>query len=75
MIALDGFEEAVIGKLRRCGQEDILVYDYDKCVLIVMANFNCTYDDAVDYVEYNVVNGWMGDSTPGFLEREEFSNG
>ena len=36
MLRADGFDEAIIGIGNRCGQLDILAYDVNKCVKILM---------------------------------------
>ena len=37
MLRADGFDEAIIGIGNRCGQLDILAYDVNKCIKILMA--------------------------------------
>jgi len=71
MVKFTQFETAIVGNLRRCGQDDIVVYDYSECIRILMASLNCTEPDAIEYMEYNVVNAWMGNLTPAFLETLE----
>lgn len=61
----DGFDEALIGTMTRCGMPNIALYDYDKCIT-VLAKQGMTHDDAVDYMEFNVVGAYMGDYTPAF---------
>ena len=62
-----GFDDAILGLGRRCGQPDILVYDVDKCIEILMKKDNMTQEEAVDFFEYNIVGAWMGEGTPIFL--------
>ena len=63
------FENAILGTLTRCGQDDIIVYDYNECIRILMVSLECCESDAVDYMNYNVVNTWLGSLTPAFLEK------
>ena len=74
MYRADGFESAELGIMRRCGQRDIIVYDYDKCIKILMDRDGMSYEDAVDFMEFNVVGAWVGNETPGFVHtnKEEF---
>lgn len=67
MYRADGFESAEIGIMCRCGQSNIIVYDYDKCIKILMKRDGMSYDGAVDFMEFNVVGAWVGDETPGFV--------
>lgn len=68
MYRADGFEDAELGVMRRCGEKDIIVYDYDKCVKILMDGDGMSYDDAVEFMEFNVVGSWIGAETPGFVD-------
>ena len=66
ILKADGFDGAILGLGRRCGQSDLLVYDADKCVAILMKD-GMTDEEAMEYFEYNVVGSWMGEGTPIFL--------
>ena len=67
----DEFDGAILGLGRRCGQPDLLVYDVDKCIEILMKKDNMTQEEAVDFFEYNIVGSWVGGGTPIFLYRGE----
>jgi hypothetical protein len=58
----DGFDEAIIG----VSQQGLLIYDYMKCVHIMMSKGE-SEQDAVDWMDYNVVNNYVGEGTPIFL--------
>ena len=60
----DGLDDALIGMARRCGQPTLAVYDYEKAVGIFMARDGMTYEDAVEWMEFNVVGMWAGPHTP-----------
>lgn len=64
----DGFDEAVIGLGRRCGQLDLVVYDADKILEILMTRDGMTLEDAREHYEFNIVGAWMGKGTPIFVE-------
>jgi hypothetical protein len=66
MLKAEGFDKAIIGVGYRCGQEDIYVYDTEKCVKILMDQ-GMTEEEAIDYFEYNVVGSWVGEETPIFV--------
>ena len=41
----DGFDDAILGLTYRCGDDNIIAYDYDKCVEILQKDLS--YEDAV----------------------------
>jgi len=59
----DGLEAACIGIGRRCGQPALAVYDYDKAVQLFVDD-GMSHEDAVEWMEFNVVGAWMGENTP-----------
>ena len=63
----DGFEDAIIGTARRPTLH-VVAYDYNKCVDILMDRDEMTRLDAIEWMEYNVVNAWVGDDGPVFIE-------
>jgi|TARA_R110000822_G_scaffold85614_2_gene200219 hypothetical protein len=62
VLTADGFDAAIIGVGRRCGQEDIVAYDVRKVIDILMETM--PEEDAWDYYEFNIVGGWHGNQTP-----------
>ena len=66
-LTADGFDAAFIGWFERCGHPKVAVYDYDKCVNILMKEMD--EDSAIKYMEFNVVGGWVGEGTPAFMHR------
>ena len=70
----DGFTDAIIGICERIGMEPVVAYDRDKCIQILMNEFEGTIDDdedlwtsAVEYFEYNVIGSYVGEYTPVFI--------
>ena len=69
MLKADGFDDAVIGIGRRCGQPELIVYDYWRCCEVLMCqDEEMTLQDAQEYMEFNVVGAWVGPNTPLFVE-------
>ena len=58
------FEAALIGYTN--GANLVAVYDYELCVHILMED-NMTFEQALEYMEYNVVGGYVGEKTPIFI--------
>jgi len=69
VLKADGFDDAIVGIGRRCGQPDLLVYDVEKCIKTLTKD-GMTDEEAEDYFEFNVVGAWVGEDTPMFLYRE-----
>jgi hypothetical protein len=68
-LSVDGFDDALIGTMERYGMYPILVlaYDWDKCVAILMERDGMDREEAIDYMNFNVTAGWVGDGTPCFI--------
>jgi|TARA_R100000152_G_C6767129_1_gene192268 hypothetical protein len=64
MLKADGFDNAIIGVARQFNQPEKLVYDYSKCVEILMSRDEMSKDDAVEFMEFNVVGAYVGEQTP-----------
>lgn len=69
LLLADGFEDACVGVVERCGQPAHLVYDRDKCVEILVERDGMRPDEAEEFLQFNVVSAWVGPNTPGFLRR------
>ena len=66
MMKADGFDEAIIGVGRQFDKPDRLIYDYDKCLGILMLDQDFTEEEAIDWMEYNVLGAYVGEGTPIF---------
>ena len=60
----DGFDSAIIGY---DASSYCVVYDYDKCLKVLMERDAMSYPDAHEYMEFNVVSSYVGDFTPIFV--------
>ena len=67
MLKADGFDDAIMGVCRICAKHDRLVYDYDDCVKILMDRDGMTWEEAVEYLEFNVLGAYVGEQTPAFI--------
>lgn len=45
------------------------VYDFQKCVAILMED-GCTYEEAAEYIEFNMMGAYVGEHTPVFINLE-----
>ena len=54
---------------RGSSSEPFAAYDYDKCVKALMRHENdFTEEEAIEFLEYNYINSWIGDGTPIFVK-------
>lgn len=67
LLFLEGFDAAIIGVGRRCGQPDIVAYDVDKIIAILMKDHGMSEEDANEFYEFNIAGAWVGDETPVFI--------
>ena len=61
----DGFDNAIIGI--SSGFNPIAVYDYGKCVEILMERDQMSSEDAIEFMNFNVTGAYVGEKTPMFV--------
>jgi hypothetical protein len=64
-----GFDAAIMGVGVRCGQPDILVYDAEKIVDVLVERDGMGRKEAQECAEFNIFGAWAGNDTPIFLWR------
>jgi hypothetical protein len=75
MRVADGFDDAFVGTtISAFDRKQVAVYDYDKCILILMHDNHMTEDDAIEYFNYNVIGSWIGEETPIYINQHTISN-
>lgn len=68
ILLADGFDEALVGTAERCGMDTVALYDIDKCIEILMQRDDMTYEEAVEFFDFNVLGAYMGEKTPMFAQ-------
>jgi hypothetical protein len=68
-LTVDGFDQALVGYVDRCGCPALACYDYNLMVEVLVNRDQMSREDAIEYIDFNVVGAWMGDGTPVFLHR------
>lgn len=63
----DGFDDAILGMCVQFGTSPLVAYDYGKCVKILMERDEMTKQEAVDFMEFNVIGAYVGLNTPVFI--------
>lgn len=71
LLFADGFDDAILGVARRCGSPDVVAYDYAKCADMLVARDGMSHEDAVEWMEFNVVGAYVGPRTPVFVSLTE----
>ena len=67
LLVMDGFEDCILGVATRFGNEQFVVYDYDR-VITSLESQGMTRGEAVEYHEYNQLGAYVGDHTPAFIQ-------
>jgi len=73
ILLADGFEEAFMGVVESFGTVPKACYNYDTCIDILMRGNSddldvlMTHDEAVEYLEFNVTQAYVGEHTPAFI--------
>jgi len=63
----DGLDAAIIGMTNRPDDPlvcDLLVYSYDKIIQVMMDESEFTWEEAIEYAEFNIIGAYMGPGTP-----------
>jgi len=75
-ILYDGLEEALIGICRRFNHPPVALYDYHKCIEILLRDYEGddperAYEEVVEHLEFNTMGLWAGEYTPAFAVTKE----
>lgn len=65
---MDGYDDCIIGICRRFGMDDVVLYDQNKVIDKLVKDDGMTYEEAMEYFDYNQIGAWVGDGTPAFAE-------
>lgn len=65
-LKMDSFDDAVIGIVERFGMSPVLLYDWQKCIDILIKGGCENAEEAEEYLHFNCLGAWMGSGTPAF---------
>ncbi len=68
-LLMPGYDECILGVCYQYGRPPVVAYDYEAVITHLMNNGDMTYEEAIEYYEYNIVGGYVGDSTPVFIQK------
>lgn len=63
----DGLERGLIGYVTPMNSPPLAIYNYNDCVVALMEDNSWGYDDAIEWMEFNVVSAYVGAGTPLFM--------
>ena len=67
----DGFDEAIIGMAERPNLGPVVAYSVEKMLNIMITRDGMTYEDALEYFDYNIACAWLGEFTPIYISNYE----
>ena len=67
ILLADGFENAFLGVVESFGNEPKACYSLEDCEEILCSRDNMTPDEAVEYLDFNVTQAYVGKHTPAFI--------
>ena len=71
MLKADGFDKAIIGQTYDIVvSEERLIYSIDKCIEILVERDGMTCEEALEYMDYNVLCAYIGKDQPIFVSSE-----
>ncbi len=63
----DGFDEAIIGTIIPFGGQETVCYRHSDMIRILVERDNLSLEEAEEYVDYNIIGAWLGETTPFIL--------
>lgn len=66
---MDGYDDCILGVVERINTEPYTIYDKG-CVIKKLMKDGMDEDEAIEFYEFNQVGAWLGEHTPGFLEKD-----
>ena len=66
LLFADGFDDCIIGVSDDFGKMRV-VYSVEKMIENLMSSGD-TYLDAIEWLEFNTLNAWVGENTPIYVE-------
>lgn len=64
ILLFDGLDEAFIGFAQRINNPTLAVYSLDKIIDLLVSRDGMSYDEAVEFAEFNICGTYIGEQTP-----------
>lgn len=65
----DGFRDAYIGHTLNHHHQHVAVYDYQKCIDVLIERDGMDHDGADEFLQYNTLGAYVGENGPLFIHR------
>ena len=78
MLKIDGYDDAIVGPAmiwRDAQTVDVLVYDAEKIRNILIERDGMTFEDAREYIEFNIEGAYVGLRTPVLVWTQDMWDG
>ena len=69
VVLCDDMEYAFLGLAYQFSKPPVAFYDRERCLELLARDM--TYEEAVEYFEFNIIGAWVGEQTPMFLTSGE----
>lgn len=63
----DGLDEAIVGMATQFRNAPLVIYSRSSILFILRVRDGMTYEDAEEYMSFNIEGSWMGPNTPLIL--------
>lgn len=63
-LLMDNLDEAFIGFSRRINEPLLAVYSWEKIIETLVVRDGMSYDEAIEYADFNILGAWVGEQTP-----------
>ena len=67
LLLMDGYDDCIAGIVERQGAEPCVCYDRKKVLAKLMAD-GVSYEEALEFHEYNQAGAYVGKHTPCFID-------
>ena len=68
-VTFDGFGDCVVGYASQFNSDPVVVYDHELMMEKLIREDDMTYEDAYEYLSFNVEGLWAGEFTPMIMRR------
>lgn len=68
VLKADGFDDAIIGFGGQWGSFNSIIYDRERCIAILVERDGMSYDEALEFFDFNVVCAYVGPGAPIFIQ-------
>jgi hypothetical protein len=69
-VILDGFDSCIIGITEEFGNGPRILYSKDKILKVLMDEHEMTFEDALEYYDFNILGLYAGEQNPVFFSTE-----